>query len=80
MTKKIKGTDLILDLCCHVGNLEHLIQVSIAHVCISMRSILLRYQVHVTQLLRECACLRATRHSIMDTALVLGEPTTSVLP
>lgn len=27
MTKKIKGTALILDLCCHVGNLEHLIQV-----------------------------------------------------
>ncbi|CAM9547409.1 unnamed protein product, partial [Hapterophycus canaliculatus] len=26
MTKKIKGTALILDLCCHVGNLEHLIQ------------------------------------------------------
>lgn len=31
MTKKIKGTALILDLCCHVGNLEHLIQVSNAH-------------------------------------------------
>lgn len=27
MTKKVKGTALILDLCCHVGNLEHLIQV-----------------------------------------------------
>ncbi|CAM9486517.1 unnamed protein product [Ascophyllum nodosum] len=26
MTKKIKGTALILDLCCHVDNLEHLIQ------------------------------------------------------
>eukprot|EP00903_Cladosiphon_okamuranus_P009154 g8747.t1 len=26
MTKKIKGTALILDLCCHVGNLENLIQ------------------------------------------------------
>lgn len=29
MTKKIKGTALILNLCCHVGNLEHLIQVLI---------------------------------------------------
>lgn len=29
MTKKIKGTALILDLCRHVGNLEHLIQVCI---------------------------------------------------